>query len=57
MEKVLDRRSCKLEKNQFGLYNLTISDGPVLVTEIKNVTFQRAVCVLEDYMHTKERTE
>lgn len=57
MEKVLDRRSCKLEKNQLGLYNLTISDGPVLVAEIKDVTFQRAVCALEDYMHTKGRTE
>jgi hypothetical protein len=57
MEKVLDRRSCILARNSSGLYDLTISDGPVLVTEIKNVTFQRAVCALEDYMHTKERTE
>lgn len=57
MEKVLDRRSCRLEKNSAGLYDLTICDGTVLVAEIKNVTFQRAVCALEDYMHTKERTE
>lgn len=57
MEKVLDRRSCRLEKNSTGLYDLTICDGAVLVAEIKNVTFQRAVCALEDYMHTKERSE
>jgi hypothetical protein len=57
MEKVLDRRTSRLEKNSSGLYDLTISDGPVLVTEIRNVTFQRAVCALEDYMHTKERVE
>lgn len=57
MEKVLDRRTSRLEKNSAGLYDLTISDGSVLVTEIKNVTFQRAVCALEDYMYTKSREE
>lgn len=59
METVLDRitRASKLVRNDNGLYSLAITDGPELVLKVDNVTFQRAVVLLEDYMHTKRRTE
>jgi len=50
----MERRSCKLEKDSTGvLYNVKIfgEHGEVL-TEVKSVTFARAVCFMEDYMHT-----
>lgn len=50
----MERRSCKLEKDSTGvLYNVQIlgEHGEVL-TEVRGVTFQRAVCFMEDYMHT-----
>ena len=50
-------RTCLLTKRENGLYDLVITDGPIPVAEVKNVTLQRAVVELEDYMHTKERAE
>jgi hypothetical protein len=57
MEKVLHQRTCKLTRNDNGLYDLSIMDGSVPVTVVHNVTLQRAVVTIEDYMHTKARNE
>lgn len=63
METVLDRggtvtRSCVLEKNNLGLYDLRINeeDGRILVN-VRNVSFLRAVSILEENMHLAGREE
>ena len=50
-------RACKLMKNENGLYDIVITDGPIPVAEVRNVTFQRAIVEMENFMHTKERAE
>ena len=50
----MERRSCKIEKDSTGvLYNAQVlgEHGEVLA-EVRSVTFARAVCFMEDYMHT-----
>lgn len=61
MEKVLDRkvnRGCVLEKTNFGLYNLKVNDesGRIIVN-VSNVSFMRAVSILEENMYLSGRTE
>lgn len=61
MEKVLDRnvnRGCVLEKTNFGLYNLRVNDesGRIIVN-VSNVSFMRAVSILEENMYLSGRTE
>jgi hypothetical protein len=47
------KRSCKLEKSDFGLYNVRITgEQGEVITDVRSVTFAKAVCVIEDYMHT-----
>lgn len=47
----VNRRS-KLYKNELGLYDLNIKDerGEIIV-DVKNVTFLRAVSIIEEYMY------
>lgn len=61
MEKVLDRkvnRGCVLEKTNLGLYNLKVNDesGRIIVN-VSNVSFMRAVSILEENMYLSGRTE
>lgn len=61
MEKVLDRkvnRGCTLEKTNLGLYNLKVNDesGRIIVN-VSNVSFMRAVSILEENMYLSGRTE
>lgn len=56
METVLDRggtvtRSCVLEKNDFGLYDLRINeqDGRIIVN-VRNISFLRAASIIEESM-------
>ena len=49
--------SCELTQNPTGLYDLKIKDGPAVVLGVENVTFQRAVVLIEDRMHTKRSGE
>ncbi len=56
MENVL-HRTCKLTRNDNGLYDVSILDGQVSVATVRNVTLQRAVVTIEDYMHTKARDD
>lgn len=61
MEKVLDRkvnRGCTLEKTNLGLYNLRVNDesGRIIVN-VSNVSFMRAVSILEENMYLSGRTE
>lgn len=50
MESVLDRRSCKLDKNDLGLYDLVIRDGARVLTEQHNIRLDRAVVEIENFM-------
>lgn len=58
MEKVLDRGSaagpeCKLTKNSLGLYDLRITDETgAITTDVQNITFLRAVGLIEESMYT-----
>lgn len=61
MEKVLDRnvnRGCVLERTNLGLYNLKVNDesGRIIVN-VSNVSFMRAVSILEENMYLSWRTE
>lgn len=61
MEKVLDcnvNRGCTLEKTNLGLYNLRVNDesGRIIVN-VRNVSFMRAVSILEENMYLSGRTE
>lgn len=61
MEKVLDRnvnRGCVLERTDLGLYNLKVNDesGRIIVN-VSNVSFMRAVSILEENMYLSGRTE
>lgn len=61
MEKVLDRnvnRGCVLERTDLGLYNLKVNDesGRIIVN-VSNVSFMRAVSILEENMYLAGRTE
>lgn len=61
MEKVLDRnvnRGCVLERTNLGLYNLKVNDesGRIIVN-VSNVSFMRAVSILEENMYLSGRTE
>lgn len=61
MEKVLDRnvnRGCVLERTDLGLYNLKVNDesGRIIVN-VRNVSFLRAVSILEENMYLSGRTE
>ena len=47
----------KLWQNERGLYDLTICDGVVVVVSVENISFQRAVVMIEDYFHTRRRNE
>ena len=49
--------ACELRQNERGLYDLTIHDGVVVVASVENVTFQRAVVLIEDHMHTTRRRD
>lgn len=56
MEKVLDSKICdpesKLVKNAIGLYDLTITDQHgTVIEDIKNITFVRAVGIIEEQMY------
>ena len=59
MEEVLHRptairRGCKLQKNDVGLYDLEVNDeSGIIIADVKNITFLRAVTVIEDYMYTR----
>ena len=59
MEEVLDRpvrNECKLTRNDRGLYDLLIrnADGMVAM-DIKNITFRRAVTIIENNMYQYRR--
>lgn len=61
MEKVLDRnvnRGCVLERTNLGLYNLKVNDesGRIIVN-VSNVSFMRAVSILEENMYLSGRKE
>lgn len=61
MEKVLDRkvnRGCVLERTNLGLYNLKVNDesGRIIVN-VSNVSFMRAVSILEENMYLSGRME
>ena len=61
MEKVLDRnvnRGSVLERTNLGLYNLKVNDesGRIIVN-VSNVSFMRAVSILEENMYLSGRTE
>lgn len=62
MEKVLDsaavNRGCVLTKNSLGLYDLMVNDeeGRIVASE-KNISFLRAVSVIEDNMYLTGRGE
>lgn len=45
----------ELVQNGNGLYDLTIRDGVKTIVAVTNVSFDRAVVILEDYFHTKRR--
>lgn len=49
--------ACELRQNELGLYDLTIHDGVLVVVSVKNVSFQRAVVMIEDHMHTTRRRD
>lgn len=57
METVLDRggtvtRSCVLEKNNLGLYDLRVNDdNGGTVANVRNVSFLRAVSIIEESMY------
>lgn len=59
MEEVLDRkavkRRTKLVRNENGLYDLKITDydGVTVetITEVRNITFLRAVSIIEEFMY------
>lgn len=61
MEKVLDRnvnRGCALERSNLGLYNLRVNDeSGRIVVDVRNVSFMRAVSILEENMYLSGRTE
>lgn len=61
MEKVLDRnvnRGCVLERTNLGLYNLKVNDeSGRIVVNVSNVSFMRAVSILEENMYLSGRTE
>lgn len=61
MEKVLDRnvnRECVLERTNLGLYNLKVNDeSGRIVVNVSNVSFMRAVSILEENMYLSGRTE
>ena len=60
MEKVLDRTAvssgCKLDKNEDGSYDLEINDdhGRIVATA-HDISFQRAVVLIEDYFFIRRR--
>ena len=60
MEKVLDRnvnRGCVLERTNLGLYNLKVNDeSGRIVVNVSNVSFMRAVSILEENMYLSGRT-
>lgn len=47
--------SSELRVNERGLYDLTIRDGERTIVAVRNIMFDRAVVLLEDYMHTTPR--
>lgn len=52
------RRGCVLQKNSLGLYDLTVNDeSGAIVMDVKNITFYRAVSILEENMYLNGRTE
>lgn len=51
-------RGCYLEKNNLGLYNLQINDeSGRIVVNVRNVSFLRAVSILEENMYLAGREE
>ena len=53
MESVLDRRVCKLEQNELGLYDLVIREGKRVLTEYRNITLERAAVEIENHMYCR----
>lgn len=52
------RRGCVLQKNSLGLYDLQVNDeSGAIVTDVKNITFYRAVSILEENMYLSGRAE
>ena len=61
MEEVLDRpirRECLLRKNDRGGYDLQIfNENGRPAVNLKNITFRRAVSIIEDRMYQNGGTE
>lgn len=61
MEEVLYsavRRGCVLQKNALGLYDLRVNDeSGAIVMDVKNITFYRAVSILEECMYLSGRSD
>ena len=57
MEKILDsvRRECRLSKNSTGTYDLTITGANGNVVSFKNITFKRAVYIIENNFYQNGR--
>ena len=50
----MDQCGCSLVKHEWdALYDLTIYNGDRIVEVVKNITFQRAVTLMEDAMYCK----
>lgn len=62
MEEVLHskavKRGCVLEKNSLGLYDLKVKDeGGAVIEDVRNITFLRAVSILEEQMYQSGRSD
>lgn len=47
----MDKRGCMLIRNSSGLYDVQIYDGNRIIEVIRNVTFHKAVVIMEDQMY------
>ena len=61
MEEVLHhpavRRGCKLQKNGLGLYDILVNDeSGAVIADVKNITFLRAVGIIEENMYQNGRS-
>jgi len=53
----MDQCGCSLVKHEWdALYDLTIYNGDRIVEVVKNITFQRAVTLMEDAMYCRSYT-
>lgn len=60
MEEVLHnpavRRGSYIEKNALGLYDVKVNnESGTIIADVRNLTFLRAVTVIEDHMYTTGR--